>query len=110
MYVIVCFVPATHADAVRVALASAGAGAIGEYTACSFTAAGEGRFRPSPAAEPFIGSAGELAVVDEVRVECVCADGAVRAAVAAMLATHPYEEPAWHCHRAVTSLDELPGD
>lgn len=109
MYVIVCFAPATHAEAVRGALTGAGAGAVGEYTACSFTAAGEGRFRPSPAAEPFIGEAGDLAVVDEVRIECVCADAVVRDAVTAMLAAHPYEEPAWHCHPAAISLDDLPG-
>ena len=46
MIVIVVFAPLTHADGVRAALAGAGAGSLGEYTACSFSAPGEGRFTP----------------------------------------------------------------
>lgn len=108
MLVIVCFVPASHAEAVRQALAEAGAGAIGAYRACSFSAAGEGRFLPVDGADPFVGAPGELAVVDEVRVECVCAPELARAAITAMLAAHPYEEPAYHCYQGFT-LADLPG-
>ncbi|SHI90290.1 hypothetical protein SAMN02745244_01299 [Tessaracoccus bendigoensis DSM 12906] len=106
MLVLVCFVPASHAEAVRGALAGAGAGAVGAYTACSFTVPGEGRFRPGEGASPFLGEVGDLSVVHEVRIECVCPRGAARAAVEAMLAAHPYEEPAWHCYEALT-LDDL---
>ena len=106
MVVIVVFAPLTHADAVRRALGDAGAGSIGEYTACSFSAPGEGRFTPGDAANPHIGSPGGPEVVDEVRIECVCADDLARGAIEAMLAAHPYEEPAYHCYRALT-LDDL---
>ncbi|HJE51185.1 MAG TPA: hypothetical protein K8V15_04295 [Tessaracoccus flavescens] len=106
MIVIVVFAPLSHADDVRRALADAGAGAIGEYTACSFSAPGEGRFLPGEGATPHIGAAGRLEVVDEVRIECVCDEQAARGAVEAMLAAHPYEEPAYHCYRALT-VDEL---
>lgn len=102
MLVIVCFAPLSHADAVRRALAEAGAGAVGAYTACSFTARGEGRFRPGAGADPYLGEVGELSVVDEVRIECVCPRDRAAVAVAAMLAAHPYEEPAWHCYEALT--------
>jgi len=92
---LVVFVPATHADAVRRALAEAGAGRIGDYDAASFTSSGEGRFRPLPGANPAIGSVGDLEVVDEVRIEVV-ADRSMRGAlISALLAAHPYEEPAY---------------
>lgn len=106
MIVIVVFVPLAHAEAVRHALAAAGAGAIGGYSACSFSVTGEGRFRPDAAADPYIGEPGHSAVVDEVRIECVCRADLARGAVSAMLAVHPYEEPAYHCYRALT-IDEL---
>ncbi|QTO38848.1 hypothetical protein J7D54_03855 [Tessaracoccus sp. MC1865] len=99
--VIVCFAPLSHADAVRSALAGGGAGQLGEYSACSFSSPGEGRFRPSDAADPFIGTSGELTVVEEVRIEAVCTREHARAAIDAMLAAHPYEVPAWHAYQAL---------
>ncbi|AQP47811.1 hypothetical protein BW730_10210 [Tessaracoccus aquimaris] len=105
MLVIVCFVPLSHADAVRAALAGAGAGAMGAYTACSFSSSGEGRFRPEAGSTPFVGAEGQISVVDEVRVECVCPRELARAALEAMIAAHPYEEPAYHCYEALTLAD-----
>ena len=105
MIVIVVFSPLSHADAVRRALADAGAGPLGGYTACSFSAPGEGRFTPGAGADPHIGRPDAPEVVDEVRIECVCDDDGARAAVEAMLAAHPYEEPAYHCYRALTLGD-----
>lgn len=105
MLVIVCFVPASHADAVRAALAGAGAGAIGAYTACSFSSRGEGRFTPEAGADPFLGGVGAPSVVDEVRIECVCPRERAHEAVSAMLRAHPYEEPAYHCYEALTLND-----
>ena len=104
MIVIVCFAPSSHADAVRAALAEGCAGQLGEYSACSFSAQGEGRFRPSEDADPFSGTKGELSVVDEVRIEAVCTRDRARDAVTAMLAAHPYEEPAWHAYEALDVL------
>ena len=101
MIVIVCFAPPSHADAGRTALAEGGAGRLGEYSACSFSARGEGRFRPSENADPFSGTKGELSVVDEVRIEAVCTPERAKEAVAAMLAAHPYEEPAWHAYETL---------
>lgn len=106
MLVIVCFSPASHADAVRRALAGAGAGALGAYTACSFSTRGEGRFTPATGAEPFLGAVGSPSVVDEVRIECVCPRPLARRAIEAMLQAHPYEEPAWHCYETI-SLEDL---
>jgi dinuclear metal center YbgI/SA1388 family protein len=89
------FVPATHADAIRAALSEAGAGRIGDYDSASFSTPGEGRFRPLAGANPAIGAVDRLEVVDEVRVEAVLARGLRSRVVAALLAAHPYEEPAY---------------
>lgn len=92
---LVVFVPVGDAERVRDAITAAGAGAIGDYDSCTFSAPGEGRFRPLPGAHPTIGAVGDLETVEEVRIEAVL-DRRLRAAVvAAMLAAHPYEEPAY---------------
>lgn len=90
------FVPADAAAPVRAAVAEAGAGRIGDYDFASFTSApGEGRFRPLDGAAPMIGEVGELTTVEEVRIEVVLPRLRRTAVVRAMLAAHPYEEPAY---------------
>ena len=89
------FVPRDAADGVRRALAEAGAGRIGDYDHASFSAAGKGRFRPLAGASPAIGEVGRVETVEEERVEVVVARPLRRAVVTAMLAAHPYEEPAY---------------
>lgn len=107
LLVIVVFAPSGDAaDAVRRAAAQAGAGAIGDYRACSFSAPGEGRFEPQQGAHPAIGSIGVPEVVEEHRIEVVCPRRLALTALDAMLAAHPYEEPAYHVY-ATISRDEL---
>jgi hypothetical protein len=53
-YEIVIFIPVAHGDQVRQAMGDAGAGVIGNYTCCSFTVRGIGRFRPEAGANPAI--------------------------------------------------------
>jgi dinuclear metal center YbgI/SA1388 family protein len=89
------YVPEADAERVRRALAEAGAGRIGDYESASFTTGGEGRFRPLEGARPTIGEIGLLEVVGEARVEVVLARSLRGPVVAAMLASHPYEEPAY---------------
>jgi len=89
------YVPVADAESVRTALADAGAGSIGDYDSCSFSSPGEGRFRPLEGANPTIGSVGVPEVVEEVRVEAVLPRSRRAGVVRALLAAHPYEEPAW---------------
>ncbi|MBE7325265.1 Nif3-like dinuclear metal center hexameric protein [Nocardioides sp. Y6] len=91
---ITTYVPQAQAESVRAALAEAGAGHIGDYDCCSFSTPGEGRFCPLEGATPTIGQVGRPEVVEEVRVEAVLPRGRRAAVVAALLAAHPYEEPA----------------
>ncbi|PSJ46756.1 NGG1p interacting factor NIF3 [Zobellella endophytica] len=95
MYKLVFFVPESHLEPVKTAVFATGAGKIGDYDQCCFETRGLGQFRPLAGASPFIGQPGELEQVAEVRVELVCDDHLIRAAVAALRATHPYEEPAF---------------
>ncbi len=56
----VVFVPAENADAVREAMFAAGAGRIGDYSHCSWSATGTGQFLPHDGASPAIGSVGTV--------------------------------------------------
>jgi hypothetical protein len=95
MHKLCFFVPGTHLESVKQAVFEAGAGNIGEYDSCCWQTLGQGQFRPSPASQPFIGQQGKLETVDEYRVEMVCADDRIEAAVLALKQAHPYEEPAY---------------
>jgi len=85
-------VPLEYADKVREAMALAGAGRVGEYTHCSFSVKGTGRFKPSCHANPFIGSVGELECVEEEKVETYCHVKDLEYVVEAIKHAHPYEE------------------
>lgn len=91
---IVVFTPLTHADTVREALAKAGAGHIGNYDSCSFSSRGTGRFRGLQGANPAIGQVGQLEEVEEEKIETVCPKEILPEVLKAVLAAHPYEEPA----------------
>ena len=91
----VVFVPADQSDALREAMFDAGAGRIGDYSHCSWTAAGTGQFLPLDGASPAIGTVGALERVSEDRIEVIAPARSRRAVLAAMRASHPYEEPAF---------------
>jgi dinuclear metal center YbgI/SA1388 family protein len=100
----VIYTPTEHAEAVRAAVFAAGAGHIGDYAQCSWSVAGTGQFLPGAGAAPTIGQVGAVERVDEDRVEVV-APARIRGRVrAALLAAHPYEEPAFD----VFALQPLP--
>jgi dinuclear metal center YbgI/SA1388 family protein len=91
---IVVFVPEAALEAVRSAAFAAGAGGIGRYSQCSFTVAGTGTFLPGEGARPAVGQPGQRSTVPEVRLEMICPDGRLAAALAAIGRAHPYAEPA----------------
>jgi len=98
-YAIITFVPLTHADAIRQALAETHAGKLGNYDSCSFSSKGIGRFRPLKGANPTIGKIGKIEAVEEERIEVmveVTSEKDLRKIVTALRAAHPYEEPAIH--------------
>jgi dinuclear metal center YbgI/SA1388 family protein len=91
---LVTFVPSQNLDKVIDACSAAGAGAIGGYRRCAFSAPGTGTYEPGPGTSPSIGKVGVRESVDEIKLEMVCQLEAVGSVDAALRSAHPYEEPA----------------
>ena len=92
---LVTFVPTEKAADVRQALFEAGCGCIGNYDACSYNGEGKGTFRAQEGCHPYCGKIGELHEEKETRIETVLPVHLQSRAVKALLAVHPYEEPAY---------------
>ncbi|WP_227395128.1 Nif3-like dinuclear metal center hexameric protein [Jeotgalibacillus aurantiacus] len=92
---LIVFVPGTHEETVRSALAEAGAGQIGDYSDCSFTSNGTGRFKPGAGSDPFIGTSGVVESVEEVKIEVIYQASLEKKVLKALKQSHPYEEPAY---------------
>lgn len=96
LFKLVVFAPPENADAVRNAAHEFGAGQIGKYSHCSFSAGGTGHFKPGSLAQPFIGEAeGPIEKVSEVRIEMQVEKWRVEAVLEAIKRAHPYEEVAY---------------
>lgn len=91
---VVVFTPRASREAILAAAFAAGAGRIGAYDECSFTGAGLGTFFGTEGANPAVGQAGRRESVREQRVELLCPGSRLDAVLAAIRASHPYEEPA----------------
>lgn len=89
------FVPEENASDVRKALGAAGAGAIGQYSHCTFSISGLGRFLPGENTNPHLGEKGRLESVQEVRIETIYPVDVEKKVLTAMLKAHPYEEVAY---------------
>lgn len=92
---LVVFTPHSHVDVVRNALFNAGAGNIGGYDSCSYNLRGEGTFRAQENSNPFVGEKGELHHEPETRIEVVLPSFKQSEVERALIAVHPYEEPAY---------------
>ena len=103
MYQLSFYVPESHLEKVKQAVFATGAGKIGDYDNCCWQVLGQGQFRSLPGSDPFIGEQGKLEAVAEYKIELICSDELIRAAVDALRAAHPYEEPAFH----VTRLEQF---
>ena len=87
------FVPKGYEEKVSQALFQF-SGSIGNYSDCSFRVEGTGTFTPHDGAAPFIGTIGTREYAEETRIEVLLRKADVERALAALLAAHPYEEPA----------------
>ncbi|HEX2971411.1 MAG TPA: Nif3-like dinuclear metal center hexameric protein [Tepidisphaeraceae bacterium] len=94
-YKLVVFVPSDAAEAVASALFNAGAGHIGNYSACSFRSPGTATFFGEQGSHPAVGQANQLERVDELRLETVLPLDRLTPAIKALQQAHPYEEPAF---------------
>jgi putative NIF3 family GTP cyclohydrolase 1 type 2 len=98
---IVTFVRPDDVEKIRNALASTGAGMIGNYRLCSFETRGTGTFLGSPDTKPAVGEPDRIERVDEVRLEMVCGKPALALAMELIRRFHPYEEPAIDVYQLV---------
>jgi dinuclear metal center YbgI/SA1388 family protein len=106
---IVTFVPQAQVEAVRNALASAGAGLIGAYKVCSFAAPGTGTFLGGERSSPAVGKPGRLEHVAELRLEMACSKAALPLALETLGRFHPYEEPAVDVYELLPRPDRHAG-
>lgn len=100
---VVTFVPAEATETVAAAMARAGAGEIGTYTACSFRSKGTGAFIAGAGSRPAVGEVGVPAREPEVRLEMVAPASRRGAVTAALVAAHPYERPAFDVYEVVAN-------
>jgi dinuclear metal center YbgI/SA1388 family protein len=94
-YKLVVYVPVESASKVANALFAAGAGHIGNYSHCGYSAQGQGTFLPIEGARPAIGKRGRLEKVPELRFETIVPAQKMSSVILAMINTHPYETPAY---------------
>lgn len=104
---LVVFVPEENAEALRKAIGNAGGGAIGNYSHCSFSSSGQGRFLPGDDTNPHIGETGKLETVNEVRVETIFPQSIEKKIVNAMIKSHPYEEVAYDLYALENKGEQL---
>jgi dinuclear metal center YbgI/SA1388 family protein len=88
------YVPQSHQEALLEVLLPFAA-AQGSYADCSFRVVGTGTFKPLDGSAPFIGTVGRREQVEECRIELLLRKEDLSAALKALGAAHPYEEPAF---------------
>lgn len=102
---IVVTVPEADANALRKAIGDAGGGKFGNYSHCSFSVKGTGRFTPTQGANPTIGHVGQAEEVTEERIEITCTREQVPVLVKVIREAHPYEEPAIDAYLLISTDD-----
>jgi hypothetical protein len=101
-YKLVFTVPLANADECRKAIGEAGAGKYPNYSFCSFSTKGIGRFLPLSGAKPAIGEIGKMEEIEEERIECQVDAEVVDQVLAALKKVHPYEEIAYDLYSLET--------
>ncbi len=103
------YTPISHADIIREAMFAAGAGAIGNYSECSFNTNGLGTFKPSENSNPSIGTPnGSRETVNEVKIEVIAPQYLVQQILQAARKAHLYEEMAYEII-ALQNVDQTIG-
>lgn len=92
---LVVFVPDSHLVPVRDAICTAGAGAIGDYSFCTYSGPGTGTFVPGKNTNPYVGERGKLHQESERRLETIVPAALLSQVIDAMMSAHPYEECAY---------------
>ncbi|MEM6865774.1 MAG: Nif3-like dinuclear metal center hexameric protein [Bacteroidota bacterium] len=97
------YVPKKDAEKLKSSLFEAGAGAIGKYSNCSFSAEGLGSFKAMVGANPTLGQIGETHFEKETQLNMVFPFEKEKAIIDTLLKNHPYEEVAYE----IVSLENV---
>lgn len=89
------FVPVDYAERVKTAIFEAGGGQISNYSECSFSANGEGTFKPGEGTNPFTGNIGQRHTAQEIKIEVIFEAWKEQNILDSMIEAHPYEEVAY---------------
>jgi dinuclear metal center YbgI/SA1388 family protein len=98
---LVTYVPLANGNYLKRALFNAGAGAIGNYSDCSFSTEGTGSFKANEKANPVTGSIGKLHYENETQISVTFSKALEKQVLDALFEHHPYEEVAYE----VTTLE-----
>lgn len=98
---LITFAPVKDAEKVRNALFDAGAGALGNYSNCSFTLNGTGSFKGNEDSNPVLGKKGEIHFEEETQISITYQKHLESAVLKALFNAHPYEEVAYE----ITTLE-----
>ena len=105
MYQLIFYVPKSHLESVKLALFDAGAGHFGDYDHCAWQTLGTGQFRPLSTSTPFVGSINHSETLEEYKVEMICETKKIKPVLQALIATHPYQTPAYSVLEMKTMTD-----
>nr|WP_299388503.1 Nif3-like dinuclear metal center hexameric protein [Allomuricauda sp.] len=89
------YAPLHAVEDVKMALFSAGAGEIGNYSNCSFSAEGTGSFKPSEGTQPTLGKVGQLHYEKEEQIQVIYSFEREHQITKTLFEAHPYEEVAY---------------
>ncbi len=92
---LIVYVPLIDRETMMQALFDAGAGEIGQYSECSFSAEGVGTFKPGPDANPQTGERGVRFADKENKLEVIFPKWLQPRVLQAMRSAHKYEEIAF---------------
>lgn len=92
---LVTYVPLENSNEVKNALFRAGAGAIGNYSDCSFSTEGTGSYKANEKANPVKGNIGEIHFEKEVQISVTFSTHLEKQVLTSLFKHHPYEEVAY---------------
>ncbi|MCL6268045.1 Nif3-like dinuclear metal center hexameric protein [Flagellimonas myxillae] len=100
------YAPLEAVDTLKSALFEAGAGEIGNYSDCSFSAAGVGSFKPGEGTNPTLGKTGKVHFEKEEQIHMIFSFEKERHILKTLFDSHPYEEVAYE----ITTLQNVNQD
>lgn len=101
------YVPRTHTGQIIAVLERLNITLGGNYSACSFSFGGVGRFKPNDKAQPYIGAVDKLTSVEEEKIEFLLPKTRLEETLVAIKAVHPYEEIAYEVQDVLNCQEKI---